>query len=205
MVDDVNPDDLEIADELIAERRSASPGEKLPDDMSPWMAKTITFIDIASLWIGKAVCWLLVPLCLTMVYEVIARKFFLAPTMWAFDISRMTYGALFMLGAGYALMRGVHIRADFLYRNWSARTQGTVDTLLYLILFFPGMLVFFYVSADFAGTAITRGERSMDTAWMPYVAPIKSAIPVGVAFLTIQGISEVLKSIYAMKHNRWPV
>jgi hypothetical protein len=127
MVDDVNPDDLEIADELIAERRSAAPGEKLPDDMQPWMAKTITFIDTASLWIGKIVCWFLLPLCLAMVYEVIARKFFIAPTMWAYDISRMSYGAMFMLGAGYALMRGVHIRADFLYRNWSARTQGTVD------------------------------------------------------------------------------
>ena len=57
MADEINPDDLEIADELIAERRSAEPGEKLPDDMPPWMAKTITFIDVASLWIGKTVCW----------------------------------------------------------------------------------------------------------------------------------------------------
>ena len=205
MADEVNPDDLEIADELIAERRSAAPGEKLPDDMTPWMAKTITVIDIASLWIGKTVCWFLVPLCLAMVYEVIARKFFIAPTMWAYDISRMCYGAMFMLGAGYALMRGVHIRADFLYRNWSASTQGTVDTVLYLALFFPGMLVFFYMSVDYAGTSIIRGERGMDTAWMPYMGPIKSAIPIGIVFLTMQGISEVLKSIYAMQKNRWPV
>ena len=204
MTEDINPDDLEVADELIAERRSTAPGE-LPEDMQPWMAKTITIIDTFSLWIGKSVCWLLVPLCFAMVYEVIARKFFVAPTMWAYDISRMTYGAMFMLGAGYALMRGVHIRADFLYRNWTARTQGLVDTVLYLALYFPGMLVFLYMSIDYAGVSIIRGERGMDTAWMPYMGPIKSAIPIGALFLIMQGISEVFKSIYAMRKGRWPV
>ncbi len=203
MAEDINPDDLEIADEMIAERRSGSPGQ-LPDDMKPWMAKTITIIDTLSLWIGKIVCWLLVPLCVAMVYEVIARKFFLAPTIWAFDISRMTYGAMFMLGAGYALMRGVHIRADFLYRDWSPSTQGKVDTALYLILYFPGMLVFLYMSAEYAWSSVVRMERSMDTAWMPYISPLKSAIPLGVLFLLMQGVSELLKSIYAAKKNRWP-
>ena len=203
MSDEIDPDDLEIADELIAERRSAAPGE-LPDDMTPWMAKTITIIDTVSIWVGKIVCWLLVPMCLAMVYEVIARKFFVAPTIWAYDISRMTYGAMFMLGAGYALLRGVHIRADFLYRNWSPRVQGRIDATLYLLLYFPGMLVFLYMATDYAWASVIRAERSMDTTWMPYMGPIKSAIPVGVFFLILQGISETLKAIYASKHNRWP-
>lgn len=204
MTDEIDPGELEIADELIAERRSAPPGQ-LPDDMARWMAKTITVIDTFSLWTGKVVCWFLVPLCLSMVYEVFARKLFVAPTMWAFDISRMTYGAMFMLGAAYALLRGVHIRADFLYRNWKPQTQGLVDAALYLILYFPGMLVFLYMSVDYASTAIIRAERSMDTAWMPYMGPIKSAIPIGIVFLILQGISEVLKCFYAIKNNRWPV
>ncbi len=203
MSDEIDPDDLEIADELIAERRSAAPGE-LPDDMTPWMAKTITIIDTVSIWVGKIVCWLLVPMCLAMVYEVIARKFFVAPTIWAYDIGRMTYGAMFMLGAGYALLRGVHIRADFLYRNWSPRVQGRIDATLYLLLYFPGMLVFLYMATDYAWASVIRAERSMDTTWMPYMGPIKSAIPVGVFFLILQGISETLKAIYASKHNRWP-
>ncbi|HKJ53986.1 MAG TPA: TRAP transporter small permease subunit [Gammaproteobacteria bacterium] len=202
--EEVDPGKLDISDEMIAERRAAPPGQ-LPDDMSRWMAKTITFIDITSIWIGRIVCLLLIPMCLSMVYEVLARKFFLAPTMWAYDISRMTYGAMFMLGAGYALLRGVHIRADFLYRNWSPRTQGRVDALLYIILYFPGMVVFLYMSIDYAAASIAQGERSMDTAWMPYMGPIKTAIPVGIVFLIMQGISELLKSLYAAKHNRWPV
>ena len=204
MPEEIDPGKLEIADELIAERHSGSPGE-LPPDMKPWMARTISIIDKKSLWIGKIVCWMLVPLCLSMVYEVIARKFFVAPTMWAYDISRMTYGAMFMLGAGYALYRGVHIRADFLYRNWSARAQGRIDATLYLLFYFPGMLVFLYMSIDYAGASIIRGERSMDTAWMPYMGPIKSAIPIGAAFLIMQGVSEFLKSLYAAQKGKWPV
>jgi len=165
---------------------------------------TITRIDAFSRWTGYAVCWMLLPLCVAMVYEVIARKYFLAPTMWAYDISRMFYGAMFMLGAGYALSRGVHIRADFLYRNWSARAQGVVDSVLYLAFYFPGLLVFMWTSVDYAWVAIERGERGMDTAWMPYMGPVKSALPIGAALLLIQGVSETLKSLYAARKGRWP-
>jgi len=194
------PDDLDITDELIAERRGGEPGH-MPDDMEPWMAKTITTIDVFSLWTGRIVCWLTIPLLLAMVYEVYV---FVAPTMWAYDISRMLYGALFMLGAAYALSRGVHIRADFLYRNWSAKAQGTVDTALYLLFYFPGLLVFLWMASDFASLAWIRGEKGMDTAWMPHMGPIKTALPVGVALLIIQGVSETLKSFYAATKGRWP-
>ena len=200
---DVNPDDLDITDELIAERRGDGTG-KLPDDMVPWMAKVITVIDTFSLWTGRLVCLLTLPLIFAMVYEVVARYAFVAPTMWAYDISRMLYGALFMLGAGYALSKGVHIRADFIYRNWSARTQGLVDGSLYVIFYFPGMMVFLWMALDFAYLSWYRGEKGMDTAWMPIMGPIKSALPVGVAFLLIQGVSELLKCYYAVMKNRWP-
>jgi TRAP-type mannitol/chloroaromatic compound transport system permease small subunit len=203
-VDDIVVEKLEIADELIAERRSSTPGQ-LPDDMPPWMARIITWIDWFSLWTGRIVCWLTVPLFLAMVYEVIARKYFLAPTMWAYDMSRFMYGALFMLGAGYALSRGVHIRADFLYRNWSVKTQGTIDSILYILFYFPGLLTFLLMSTDFAYMAWYRGERGMDTAWMPYMGPIKTVLPLGVIFLLIQGVSELLKSLYAARTGRWPV
>jgi len=201
--EDVNPDELDITDELIAERRGGEPGE-LPDDMAPWMAKTITAIDTMSLWVGRTVCWFTIPLLFAMVYEVFMRYVFVAPTMWAYDVSRMLYGALFMLGAGYALSRGVHIRADFIYRNWSARMQGRVDTALYILFYFPGLVVFLWMATDYATLAWIRGEKGMDTAWMPHMGPIKTALPVGVALLLIQGVSETLKSYYAATKGRWP-
>ncbi|MEL6964450.1 MAG: TRAP transporter small permease subunit [Pseudomonadota bacterium] len=197
------PSNLDISDELIAERRSGAPGD-LPWNMRPWMRTTITALDTISLWVGRIACLLLVPLIVAMVWEVVARKVFIAPTFWAYDTSRMLAGALFMLGAGYALMRGVHIRADFLYRLWRPETQAKVDAFLYIVLFFPGMLFFFYIAADYTSSAWLKWERSMDTAWMAPVAPARTAMPLGALFLILQGISEFLKCLYTIQHNRWP-
>ncbi|MCC6212130.1 MAG: TRAP transporter small permease subunit [Burkholderiales bacterium] len=192
----------ELTDEIIAGRRADAGG--LPADMPGWMAGTITAVDTASLWIGRAVSWLTIPLILVMLYEVFARYLFTAPTVWAYDISRMLYGAMFVLGAGYALSKGVHIRSDFLYRNWSVRTQGRVDATLYLVFYFPSLLVFLWVSSGWAWVSLSRGERGIDTAWMPLLGPIKSCLPIGVAFLLVQGVSELLKALYAARKGRWP-
>jgi TRAP-type mannitol/chloroaromatic compound transport system permease small subunit len=191
----------ELTDELIAGRRE---GGYLPDDMPRWMAGSITAIDTLNLWAGSVFAWLTVPLIFAMVYEVIARYVFTAPTVWAYDVSRFLYGAMFVLGAGYALSKGVHIRSDFLYRDWSVRTQGRVDLVLYLLFFFPTMLILLWVCSDWALTSLMRGERGSDTAWAPLLGPVRMSLPIGIALLTIQGIAETLRASYAAKTGRWP-
>ena len=197
-----DPSKLDISDEMIAERRGGS--DKMPDDMPAWMANSIIKIDRFSKIVGNIVCWILVPLIFAMTYEVLARKLFLAPTIWAYDISRFLYGALFMLGAGYALSKGVHIRADFLYRNFKTKNQGLIDFWLYILFYFPGLIVFLYMTVGFVEESIRRGERGMDTTWMPYMWPIKTCLLLGIIFLLIQGFSEVLKSYWAAKKGEWP-
>lgn len=193
------PQNLEPADELIAERRGD--GALLPSDMPPLMAGAIRRIDRFSMWSGRFICWLTVPIFAAMSIEVVASKFF-TPTLWAFDVSRMLYGALFMLGSGYALMRGVHIRADFLYRLWPARAQGAVDFVLYVFLYFPSMAFFLWTSADYALEAWRINERLDDTPWRPLAAPARTAMPVGAFLLLVQGVSETLKSYYTMTRGR---
>ena len=196
------PTKLDISDEMIAERRGGS--GKMPEDMPSWMASSIVNIDKFSKWVGNVVCWILMPLIFAMTYEVLARKLFLAPTIWAYDISRFLYGALFMLGAAYALSKGVHIRADFLYRNFKTKNQGKIDFWLYLLFYFPGLIVFLYMTIGFVGESIQRGEKGMDTTWMPYMWPIKSCLLIGIIFLLIQGISELFKSYWAATKGKWP-
>ena len=196
------PSKLDISDEMIAERRGGS--GRMPSDMPSWMAHSITKIDKFSKWIGNTVCWITVPLFFAMTYEVLARKLFNAPTMWAYDMSRFLYGALFMLGAGYALSKGVHIRADFLYRNFKTKTQGIIDFWLYIIFYFPGLIVFLYMTYGFVIESIQRSEKGMDTAWMPLMWPIKMCLLLGIIFLLIQGISELFKSYWAATRGQWP-
>jgi TRAP-type mannitol/chloroaromatic compound transport system permease small subunit len=195
------PTTPDLIDPSLAEKRDI---RRLPDDMPRWMAGTITAIDTLNLWVARVVCWLVLPLIAAMVYEVVVRKVFTAPTIWAFDISRMIYGAHFMLGAAYVLSKGLHIRSDFLYRDWPVKTQGKVDVIAYVLFYFPTMLLFLWVAFDYAFASVTRMERSTETAWMPLLGPIKSCIPIAVLFLLLQGVSELLKSIYAARTGRWP-
>jgi TRAP-type mannitol/chloroaromatic compound transport system permease small subunit len=155
--------------------------------LPPFLMSLIRVIDRISDWSGRIVCWMIVPLVGSLAWEVVARYVFAAPTVWAYDLSYMLYGAFFMLGAGYALFRGGHIRTDMLYQNWSPRRQGAIDAVCYLFLFFPAMLFLLWMGGQEAWHAWEIGERS-------------DASPS--AMLLLQGISEFLKSLYAVRTGR---
>jgi TRAP-type mannitol/chloroaromatic compound transport system permease small subunit len=108
-----------------------------------------------------------------------------------------------MLGAAYTLQCKGHIRTDFFYANWSVRRQGTVDALCYLLLFFPGMIVFLAVTWDFFTVSFARGERAVTSPWMPVIYPLKGALFAAVALLLLQGTSEFLKSVHAALKGKW--
>ena len=116
----------------------------------------------------------------------------------------MFAGAMFMLGAGYALSKGIHIRADFMYRNWSVKTQATIDLTLYILFYFPGLIGASWACYKYAYKSWSIMERGMDTSWMPLLYPIKSVLFIGLVLLIIQGVSETLKCVYAVKNRRWP-
>ncbi len=159
--------------------------------MVSWLIRNI---ERVSKWTGLSVAWLAVPLVVVVVYEVVARKFF-TPTQWAFDLSFMFYGTHFMLLAAYCLYRGKHIRADIWYGSWSPRTQGLIDAILYLFLFFPGMAFFLWLSFDYFYQSWLLQETSTASAWRPIIYPFKAVIPVAVFLLILQGIAEFLKSV----------
>src|SRR5918997_6034844 len=91
--------------------------------------RAVRALDRVNLWAGKLVAWLVIPMVLSLVYEVVARYLFNAPTTWAYDMTYMLYGAFFMLGAAYTLLKQGHIRTDSFYGQWSPRRQGIVDAV----------------------------------------------------------------------------
>jgi TRAP-type mannitol/chloroaromatic compound transport system permease small subunit len=151
------------------------------------------FTDATGVWVA----WLNVPLVLAVSYEVIARYFFNAPTIWVFDVTYMLYGTIFMLGAAYALHKGAHIRTDFFFEAWSTRTKGVIDSTAYLVFFFPSLILFLIVSADEGWYAFRINETSEQTPWRPILWPFKMVVPLTCLLLIIQGVSEVLKSLHA--------
>lgn len=167
------------------------------------LVAVVRFIDtVVGEWPARVVAWLIIFLVLGLVYEVVARYVFDAPTLWAFDVTYMLYGTHFMLGGAYALVKGAHIRTDILYQAWSTRTRGIVDASLYLLLFFPGMLLFLWMSFQEALHSWTIGEMSSASPWRPPLYPFKAVVPLGLALLIVQGVSEFLKSLHAARTGR---
>lgn len=166
------------------------------------LVRAIRGIDAISDWSGRIAAWLVIPLIAVMTWEILVRKV-AQPTYWAFDLSYMLYGALFMLGAAYTLYRGSHIRTDFLYQTWPVKVQASVDGFCYLFLFFPGIAIFLWLSTDWAILSWEREERAMASAWMPALYPLKTVLPVALALLLLQGVSEFLKCVYAIRHGEW--
>lgn len=155
--------------------------------------RIIKVIDQISIWSGKTFSWLILPMAAVLVWEVFIR-YVHRPTLWAIDISTMCYGTHFWLAGAMTLYLGKHIRTDFLYQNWAPRTQCWVDVLCYLFLFLPGMIMFVWLSIEYAADSWSLREELM-TTWRPPAYWYKSTIPLGASLLLLQGISELLKSI----------
>jgi TRAP-type mannitol/chloroaromatic compound transport system permease small subunit len=166
---------------------------------SQGMVKLVRAVDAFTDATGTIVAWLNVPLVLAVSYEVISRYAFDAPTEWAFDVTYMLYGTIFMLGSAYALHKGAHIRTDFFFERWSVRTKGAIDSVAYIVFFFPALAVLMAVSGSEAWYSFSITETSEQTTWRPILWPFKAVVPLTCLLLLIQGVSETIKSVYAAR------
>ena len=116
-------------------------------------------------------------LVLSITYEVVARYFFRAPTVWVFESSTMANGSAFMLGCAYALYKGAHVRTDIFWDNYSERTKGIIDLVSYLVLFFPVMITMMVISIDDVIHSYVTGERSQESLWRAIMWPFRAVDP----------------------------
>ena len=156
-------------------------------------------IDKFTEWTGYLFILLLIPLIFANVVEVFARYVLKDPTIWALDVTTMSYAALFMLGSALALLRGAHVRTDMLWEAFSDRTKGMIDSLSFLLFFLPTMAVLFFISIDDFLYAVSINERSSSGAWTPVLWPLRGVIPLTAFMLFLQGISELMKSLWAWR------
>src|SRR6201982_3738584 len=134
-------------------------------------------IDGISTWIGKAAAWLIIALMTVVCVEVFKRYILNAPTAWIFDLDNMLYGTLFMMAGAYTLAQDAHVRGDFLYGSMKPRTQATLDLILYIVFFLPGMMALIYAGYDYAAISWRIDEHSNVTSNGPPVYPFKTVIP----------------------------
>ncbi|HEX78192.1 MAG TPA: TRAP transporter small permease subunit [Dehalococcoidia bacterium] len=155
----------------------------------------LKIIDFISLWTGRAVSFFMYVIAGLICYDVILRYAFHNPTIWVLETSFMIFGGYFMVAGAYNLFIGGHVKLDIVYRRLSLRTQGILDSITF-VFFFVFIGILFWQGYDFAAESWRVREINPDSVWKPAFYPIKTAIPVAVGLLGLQGLAEFTRSIY---------
>jgi TRAP-type mannitol/chloroaromatic compound transport system permease small subunit len=158
-------------------------------------------IDQISEWSGRIFVWLIIPLTVVVAYEVVARRVFDAPHIWATEVTDYIYGAHFMLVAAYTLLYKAHVSVDIISQAFPPRVKGVFEILTHLLFFFPFCIIMLYYGTDFAYTSWMQAETSGSAA-LPVVPEVKTAMPVAFALLIIQGLATFIRSIYLTVKGR---
>ena len=168
------------------------------------MQKALLFVDKLSTWVGQAFSICIVLLTLQVSWEVFSRYVLDTPHAWAFDVMIMFYGTLFMMAGAYTLSKNGHVRGDVLYGFFKPRTQATIDLILYIVAFIPGVIALTYAGYFYAEDSWRINEHSTITYEGPPVYPFKTVIPLAGAFLLAQGVVEIIRCVICLKQGEWP-
>jgi len=150
-------------------------------------------IDSISRWTGRIVQFLIFILTVVMVYEVIARYVFNAPTIWAMELSGYLMTVFVALGGAYVLLRDGHINVDVLYSRLNVRKKATLDVFT-SVLFFLFLYFFFTLAAEQAIISFNSMQTS-GTIWDPPIWPLKILVAVGVGLVLLQGVSKFIRNL----------
>jgi TRAP-type mannitol/chloroaromatic compound transport system permease small subunit len=121
-----------------------------------------------------------------------------------FDADYFMYGTLFMMCGAYTLAQDAHVRGDFLYGSMRPRSQASLDLILYILFFLPGIAALIYAGWDFAYASWLIREHVNDVADGPVVYPFKMVIPIAGSLVMLQGIAEIVRCIVCLKTGEWP-
>ena len=168
------------------------------------MKAYINFADQFVVWIGRAFAWGIFILTAAVMYEVIMRYFFNAPTLWAFDFTIQMYGAVFMMGGASAMSTKTHVKADMYYNRLSEKGQAILDLILFICFYAPGVFALTYAGYFYAKKAWIVHETSWNSPAQIQVYFSKSLIPIAGLLLLIIGISEIFRCIVCIKTGKWP-
>jgi len=158
--------------------------------------------DRLSTWAGKTFAWLIVALTVVVCAEVFKRYALNAPTAWIYDVNNMMYGTLFMMCGAYTLSQDGHVRGDFLYGSMKPRTQATLDLVLYIVFFLPGIGALTWAGWDYFQDSLAMREQTFNATPLP-VYPFKFVIPVAGTIVMLQGIAEIVRCIVCLRTGAW--
>lgn len=157
------------------------------------LLKTIDALSELSGAVGK---WCALILVFAGTYEAVARHFFDAPTIWAYDTLCMAGGALYLLGASYGYLYDSHTRVDMFYNMLPDRGKALMNVICSLLLFFPLMGLMLWMSITWAVRAWRINEVFFNSFWYPPAGPYRTVFAVGLLLLMLQAVANFVRDLY---------
>ncbi|MCX2860530.1 TRAP transporter small permease subunit [Paucibacter sp. PLA-PC-4] len=167
------------------------------------MQNLLLAVDRFSTWIGKTFAWSVVLLTLLISWEVFSRYVLNKPHAWVLDAQIMLYGTLFMTAGAYTLSKNGHVRGDVLYGFFRPRTQASVDLLLYVLFFLPGIVALTWAGWQYAQESLAIREQTFSADALP-LYPFKFIIPIAGGVLLLQGLVEIVRCVLCLRDGVWP-
>jgi TRAP-type mannitol/chloroaromatic compound transport system permease small subunit len=167
------------------------------------MQKVLLTVDRISTWLGQLFAWSIVALTVMISWEVFSRYVLDTPHGWMLDVQIQLYGVLFMMAGAYTLSKNGHVRGDVLYGFFQPRTQATLDLILYIIFFLPGVFALTWAGWRYFGESLAIKETTFNADPIP-VYPFKFFIPFAGAVLLAQGLVEIARCIICIRDGYWP-
>jgi TRAP-type mannitol/chloroaromatic compound transport system permease small subunit len=165
--------------------------------MMPDFLKTfVRRVDAFNYRVGRFAMYLIFAMLAVLLWSSLSKEFF-TPTLWTLDIAKFLLVAYFLLGGAYSMQMGDHVRMDLVYGLWSTKGKAWADVLtsVFLIIY----LVFLvYGGVNSSLYALQYGETS-NSAWRPYMAPIKIIMVFGASLMLLQAISALIRDIATIR------
>ncbi len=157
------------------------------------MLKIAGAITRLNIWVASIAAWLIVPMFLLLLADVIMRYVVGSAEIWTAEFAQLIFGVYAVICGGYLLVERAHVNVDIIYGRFSRVAKAKVDLATSLLFFlFLGVLI--WQSADMAWESAEKLERS-SSIWNPHIWPVKLAIPIAGILLLLQGLVRIASDI----------
>lgn len=162
------------------------------------MRGLVRVIDRLSRFFGATAAVLVITLVVLMLYDVVLRYVFNAPTSWGNDLNTFLMGGSFVLSIAYALSTDAHVRVDLLYNERTRPRLAYVDLIGLSLIVLPAVALISWGLLGHLEDGIRTGERTGSGGWNPVVWPFRAVMLIGFLMFTIQIVAEIVKRIAAL-------
>jgi TRAP-type mannitol/chloroaromatic compound transport system permease small subunit len=167
------------------------------------MRAFVRAVDRISHLCGMLAAVLVIVLVVLMLYDVVLRYAFNAPTSWGNDLNAFLMGGSFVLSIAYAMSTDAHVRVDLLYNERTRPRMAYVDLIGLTLIVLPALTFITWGLLIHLEDGIRTGERTGSGGWNPVVWPFRAVMLIGFLIFTVQVVAEIIKRVAVIAGRRF--